>query len=104
MTTTQSRECRPYAGEPGDEQIRIVKHPHLIARTIGMKGQPVLVVHRNLKTDKSSAMFQPVQDFLDRHPHEVIVGPVIEPESWWDGQAGELVFYRLTEYDAHDHL
>lgn len=80
---------------PAVEQIRIEQGPDLFAGTINLKGQPVLVVHRNLKTDKSSAMYWPVQEFLDRHPHEVMVGPIVEPEPVWGGQLGELTFYRL---------
>lgn len=100
MTTTKIRKCRPYAGKPTDEQVRIAEGPHLNARTIGMKEKSVLVVHRNLATDKSSEIYRPVREFLDRHPHEVMVGPEVRPEPLWDWQLAELTFYQLTEYEA----
>ncbi len=89
MTATESRE-----------QVRIEQVPDLIARTINIKDQRVLVVHRNLAIDKSSETYRPVQDFLDRHRHEVMVGPKVAPEPTWDWQMGEVTFYRLTEYEA----
>lgn len=80
-----------------DGQVRIEQVPDLVARTINIKHQRVLVVHRNLATDKSSEIYRPVREFLDSHPHEVMVGPEVGPEPTWDWQMGEVTFYRLTE-------
>lgn len=91
---------RPYAGKPTDEQIRIAQSPHLYARTITMRRQSVLIVHRNIATDKSSEMYRPVREYLARHPHEVMVDPKVEPEPTWGGAMGEVVFYRLVGNDA----
>lgn len=88
---------RPYAGKPTDEQIRIAQSPHIYARTITMRRQSVLVVHRNLATDTTSEMYRPVREYLERHPHEVMVGPEVGVEPTWDGAMGEVVFYRLLD-------
>ncbi|SKS04705.1 hypothetical protein [Mycobacteroides abscessus] len=91
MTTT---EARPRAAE----QFRPIETWGLLARVISIKNQPVLVVHRSLQIDES--VYRPVREYLDRHPHEVVVGPTVAPEPAWDGEMSELVFYRLTDSSA----
>ncbi|MEU9807023.1 hypothetical protein [Mycobacterium sp. NPDC050853] len=80
-----------------NEQVRIEQAPHLVARTINMKGQPVLVVHRSLAVSESSAMYRPVREFLTRCPHEAIVGPQDAGDDADMVQPSEIAIYRLSE-------
>ncbi|MDO3119380.1 hypothetical protein P5V64_17055 [Mycobacteroides abscessus subsp. abscessus] len=91
--TTDARPCVA-------EQFRPIETRGLLARVISIKNQPVLVVHRSLQIDESGEMYQPVREYLDRHPHEVMVSPTVAPEPAWDGEMSELVFYRLTDSSA----
>ncbi len=91
--TTDARPCVA-------EQFRPIETWGLLARVISIKNQPVLVVHRSLQIDESGEMYRPVREYLDRHPHEVMVGPTVAPEPAWDGDMSELAFYRLTDSSA----
>lgn len=92
---------RPYAGRPGDEQVRCGQLPYLSARTGTAFRKPVLIVHRSL-ADEAQAAYAPVQDFLMRHPHEVIAGPTrISGEDNPDMLGpSEFTMYLLLDYEA----
>lgn len=92
---------RPYAGRLEDEQVRCGQLPYLSARTGTAFRKPVLIVHRSL-ADEAQAAYAPVQDFLNRHPHKVIHGPVRiddSDDSAMLGRTSEFVMYQLLDYD-----
>ncbi|WP_235680604.1 hypothetical protein [Mycobacteroides abscessus] len=91
---------RPYAGRPGDEQVRCGQLPYLSARTGTAFRKPVLIVHRSL-ADEAQAAYAPVQDFLSRHRHEVIAGPTrISGEDNPDMLGTtEFAMYQLLDYE-----
>lgn len=94
---------RPYAGRPEDEQVRCGQLPYLSARTGTAFRKPVLIVHRSLASE-ALEYYKPVEDFLSRHRHEVLCGPVQIDDPDTDSDApgmlrpSEFAVYLLPDY------
>ncbi|AYM44104.1 hypothetical protein R2325_07730 [Mycobacteroides chelonae] len=91
---------RPYAGRPEDEQVRCGPLPYISARTGTAWRRPTLLVHRSL-VDEALPYYEPVEDFLSRHRHEVVSGPTRirgEDDLEMFGPS-EITMYLLLDYD-----
>ncbi|WP_207558758.1 hypothetical protein [Mycobacteroides abscessus] len=95
---------RPYAGRLGDEQVRCGQLPYLSARTGTTFRKPTLIVHRSLASE-ALEYYKPVEDFLSRHRHEVVCGPVQIDDPDTDSDApdmllpSEFAMYLLLDYE-----
>lgn len=89
---------RPYAGRPEDEQVRCGQLPYLSARTGTAFRKPVLVVHRGLCSE-ADELYKPVADFLSRHRHTAIIGPVqVDSDNYDFVNPSEFAMYLLLDY------
>ncbi|MBN7353596.1 hypothetical protein D2F00_11985 [Mycobacteroides abscessus] len=101
---TPIKAFRPYAGKPTDEQLRCGRLPYVSARTGTTFRKPTLIVHRSLASE-ALEYYKPVEDFLSRHRHEVLCGPVQIDDPDTDSDApdmllpSEFTMYRLLDYD-----
>ncbi|CPU06014.1 Uncharacterised protein [Mycobacteroides abscessus] len=95
---TPIKAFRPYAGKPTDEQLRCGQLPYLSARTGTAFRKPVLIVHRGLCSE-ADELYKPVADFLSRHRHTAIIGPVqVDSDNYDFVNPSEFAMYRLLDY------
>ncbi|MDO3064098.1 Uncharacterised protein [Mycobacteroides abscessus subsp. abscessus] len=97
---TPIKAFRPYAGKPTDEQLRCGPLPYVSARTGTAFRKPVLIVYRSLASE-ALEYCRPVEDFLNRHRHEIVAGPARVSDKDDPDMLGpsEFTMYRLLDYD-----
>ncbi|WP_235659687.1 hypothetical protein [Mycobacteroides abscessus] len=96
---TPIKAFRPYAGRPEDEQMRCGQLPYLSARTGTAFRKPVLIVHRSLASE-ALEYYKPVEDFLSRHRHTAIIGPVqVDSDNYDFVNPSEFAMYLLLDYE-----
>lgn len=96
---TPIKAFRPYAGRPEDEQVRCGQLPYLSARTGTAFRKPVLIAHRSLASE-ALEYYKPVEDFLSRHRHTAIIGPVqVDSDNYDFVNPSEFAMYLLLDYE-----